>query len=237
MPSNPIPVPFQKTEAPEPADRRHLMHLAYASNRAIGVLILYGLILLVGIGCVFWFQLPEVMKESVISKQESEAAEPKSDKWERDFLVLIVCSGALGGLAHLFSSLGTYVGERRMLRSWLIYYYFRPIVGGILALFVYFVLRMGVLSPAGATVPQQINVYGVLAFSTLSGLFSRRAIEKLAEIFNILFQKTEEVTSEATVQQLFGSDDPLARLSPQPVPSSETFRDEEQVESPPHEGR
>ena len=35
-----------------------------------------------------------------------------------------------------------------------------------------------------------VNVYGVLAFSGLAGMFSRQAVEKLAEAFDVLFQKT-----------------------------------------------
>ena len=241
MSLDPFKVSFQSSNAPGPDDPGHWMFLKHASNLSIFILVLYGFILLAAIGFGFWCLLPEVMDASIASAgtEASESTAGNSERmlssWEKKFQVLVVCSGALGGLVHLFSSLGIYVGGRQLLRSWLLFYYFRPVVGGILALFVYFVLRMGVLLPTNAQTPQQINIYGVLAFSALSGLFSKQAIEKLAEIFDILFQKVRTATSEATAQQLFRlgtRDDLSARLSPQQVAPRETFSEKERVEDP-----
>ena len=132
---------------------------------------------------------------------------------------------------HLLTSLGRYVGGRKLLRSWLLFYYLRPLVGVGLAILVYFVLRTGVLAPGANLTGSNFNVYGILAFAALAGLFSRQAIEKLADVFDTLFQKTKQDISSRPAGQLFGTSagraDTSARLPESSVPSSESFGVEE----------
>ena len=154
------------------------------------------------------------------------AHQPK--RVEAGLLTLVLSFGAAGGLVHLLSSLGRFVGERTLQRSWLLFYYLRPPVGAVLGLFAYLILRMGVLSPGSAT---SVNVYGVLTFAALAGMFSRQAIDKFAEVFDMLFQKTKENIGGRTARQLFadeGRDDASVPLPAGPTPT-ESFKDEERT--------
>jgi hypothetical protein len=104
---------------------------------------------------------------------------------DQQFLVLAAVAGSLGGLLHALRSLSTYVGERYLFRSWLLYYLLLPLVGAVLATIVYVVLRAGLLP--GETATSQPNPYGIAAVAALVGLFSGQAAEKLQAIFETIF--------------------------------------------------
>ncbi len=113
---------------------------------------------------------------------------------EESVLFMVILMGALGGFLHLASSMANYVGNRELLRSWIIYYFLIPFQGAALAPVVYLLLRVGVLNPAntapGAASPtDSLNLIGIYAFAALTGLFSKRAIEMLANVFDTIFKK------------------------------------------------
>jgi hypothetical protein len=109
---------------------------------------------------------------------------------EVDVLVMVILMGTLGGLVHLTSSLAKYVGNRQLLRSWIIYYLLMPLEGASVAPMVYLLLRVGVLSPTNAGgSTANLNLVGIYAFAGLTGLFSKQAIDMLAEVFNTIFTK------------------------------------------------
>jgi hypothetical protein len=111
---------------------------------------------------------------------------------ETDVLCMIMLMGALGGLLHLASSLGRYVGNRRLLKSWIIYYLLMPFEGAAMACVVYLLLRVGVLMPATSNSPQataSLNLIGLYAFAALTGIFTEQALEALAEVFSTIFKK------------------------------------------------
>jgi hypothetical protein len=115
---------------------------------------------------------------------------------EGDVLFMVMLLGALGGFLRLASSLANYVGNRQFLKSWIIYYFLTPIQGAALAPVVYLLLRVGVLNPAnpaqGSTSPaDSLNLIGIYAFAVLTGLFSKQAIETLADVFSTIFKKAE----------------------------------------------
>jgi cell division septation protein DedD len=115
---------------------------------------------------------------------------------EGDVLFMVMLLGALGGFLRLASSLANYVGNRQLLKSWIIYYFLTPIQGAALAPVVYLLLRVGVLNPAnpaqGSTSPaDSLNLIGIYAFAVLTGLFSKQAIEMLADVFSTIFKKAE----------------------------------------------
>lgn len=204
--------PFQESDAPGPEDPKHWMHRTYASNWAIFGLALYGLVVL---GLMVWIILDEFPKflvaqgvgaalGSTPTAEELARAANARAAWEVAVLKLVLSFGALGGLLHLLSSLGRFVGGRRLERSWGLFYLLRPPVGAALGFFVYFVLRMSAMGQeTGIEIPA-VNVYGVLAFSALAGMFSRQATEKLAEVFDVLFQKTKQGIEERGIDDLAG---------------------------------
>jgi hypothetical protein len=115
---------------------------------------------------------------------------------EGDVLFMVMLLGALGGFLRLASSLANYIGNRQLLKSWIIYYLLTPIQGAALAPVIYLLLRVGVLNPAnpaqGSTSPaDSLNLIGIYAFAVLTGLFSKQAIEMLADVFSTIFKKAE----------------------------------------------
>ncbi|OLT12847.1 hypothetical protein BJF79_21365 [Actinomadura sp. CNU-125] len=103
---------------------------------------------------------------------------------ETSLFVVVLTAGALGAIVHSFRSLYWYVGNRALRRSWLLMYLVLPLVGGLLGLVVYLVLRGGLTSPTGAA--GDVNPYGVTAIAALVGLFSQETAEKLRGVFAAL---------------------------------------------------
>ena len=107
-------------------------------------------------------------------------------------LLLVAHAGALGGLLHMTSSIGHRVGTGEFDRRRALFFLCRPPMGAGLAIVVYFVIQTGLLSPSAsgeaAAGTDSAGVYRILALSGLTGLFARRALDKLSETFNIMFQ-------------------------------------------------
>lgn len=107
---------------------------------------------------------------------------------------MVMLMGTLGGFLHLTSSLGKYVGNRQLLRSWVIYYLLMPAEGAALAVAFYLLLRVGILSPSSAgqdNATGNLNFIGIYGFSVLAGLFSKQALEMLANVFSTVFAKVQ----------------------------------------------
>lgn len=198
-------------------DSKHWMRYTYASNRELSFLLTYVVVLTI---LVIWLGITVFPRVTRLK--------PDEDLWQLQLFELVAAAGAMGGLLHVLASVGRFVGARRLLRSWLLFYYLRPIVGTFLAIGSYLVLRTGVLAPGTASA-SNVNVYGVLAFAWLAGLFSRQATEKLAEVFDVLFQKTKEDLSQKTASQIFGNPEQARlneRLVPSAIPPMSKFGDE-----------
>jgi hypothetical protein len=104
-------------------------------------------------------------------------------------LVLVAVVGGLGSMIHGATSFASYVGNRRLKLSWCWWYVLRIITGASLALFVYFLLRGGLLTGAASTTG--VNPYGIAATAGLAGLFSKQAVDKLREVFDTLLRVRE----------------------------------------------
>jgi hypothetical protein len=106
---------------------------------------------------------------------------------EQRLLALVLLGGALGGLLHSIRSLGWYVGNRKLVMSWLLRYLMLVFTGAGLAFVFYVVVRGGFFSPG--TSFENTSPFGFIAFATLVGLFSEQAILKLKEISETLLAK------------------------------------------------
>lgn len=104
-------------------------------------------------------------------------------------VLLVILAGLLGSLIHGSSSLADYVGNQRLSPHWVWWYLLRPFIGASLALGVYVVFRAGLISGSGDGAG--LNLFGCLAISFLSGLFSKQALDKLNEVFSTLFRTAE----------------------------------------------
>lgn len=109
---------------------------------------------------------------------------------EVQLLLLVICAGALGSYFHALKSLADFIGNRTVIASWFWWYITRPFLGMSLALVFYAVLRGGFVvgSPADAKV---VNPFGVLAIGALVGMFSDKAAQKLAEVFDVVFRAAD----------------------------------------------
>lgn len=101
---------------------------------------------------------------------------------EQRLAVLVVLAGGLGSTVHAATSFSKYLGMQQFYMSWVWWYLLRPFVGGMLACIVYFAIRGGILVNGNG--PESINVFGVIALSALSGMFSKQAIDKLNTMFS-----------------------------------------------------
>jgi hypothetical protein len=111
---------------------------------------------------------------------------------EERLVLLVVVAGALGSYIHSATSYADFRGNRQFGPSWLLWYILRPFIGVSLALVVYFAIRGGllsmVLSGDAATDATKINPFGIAAIAGLTGMFSKQAADKLAEVFSTLFK-------------------------------------------------
>lgn len=110
-------------------------------------------------------------------------------------LILVLLAGALGSYVHAAQSFASYVGNAKFKATWTWWYVLRMPMGAALALFVYFAVRGGLLAAGTATGPgaaNDLNLFGIMSFSALAGLFSKQAADKLAEVFDTLFATKED---------------------------------------------
>ncbi len=101
-------------------------------------------------------------------------------------LLLAALGGALGAYIHTVTSFSTYVGNRAFKSSWIWWYLLRIFAGAALALLLYFAFRGGLITADDAS--EDVNPYGVAALAGLAGLFSKQAIDKLKEVFDVFFR-------------------------------------------------
>ncbi len=111
---------------------------------------------------------------------------------DRGLISLALLAGAMGSSIHTMQSFAAFVGDRKLESSWIWWYVLRAPIGAILGLFFYVALRGGVLTIGSDNASATINPYGVVAICGLAGWFSKRATDKLAEVFDIIFRTTKE---------------------------------------------
>jgi uncharacterized membrane protein YgcG len=108
-------------------------------------------------------------------------------------LILVLLAGALGAYVHAAQSYASYIGNQKFKKQWTWWYMLRIPVGSALALFLYFTTRGGLLT--GTTPPSEtddLNIFGIMSFAALAGLFSKQLIDKLAEVFSNFFKSEED---------------------------------------------
>jgi hypothetical protein len=110
---------------------------------------------------------------------------------ERLFLI-VMFSGALGGLVHALRSFYWYAGNRKLVLSWAGFYVTLPILGATLATVFYLVIRGGFFSPQSSI--SDTSPYGFAAMAALIGMFTEQAAEKLKDITETLFAQAPKGT-------------------------------------------
>ena len=113
---------------------------------------------------------------------------------EKNILYLVMLAGAAGSFIHSAGSFISFVGDKKLGATWFWWYILRPLIGMGVALVFFIVFRAGLLSGTNA----DINPYGLIALSTLAGMFSDRATLKLKELFETLFKPDDERKDKLT---------------------------------------
>lgn len=88
------------------------------------------------------------------------------------------------------------------------WYVGRPITGALLGLLFYFLLRGGLIALAPSS-SAEFDDFGLAGLGGLIGLFSKNALEKLREVFGVLFKVEEDETAKSEDQ--VGSPEPRPR--------------------------
>lgn len=110
------------------------------------------------------------------------------------FVIVTLAGGALGGALHAIASLTAHVAEGDFKPSWTMWYLANPVVGAALAAAFLFVLQAGL---GGQAAPTAGGLYGIAAVATLVGLFSRHALDKLKDIFDVAFATKKTADARA----------------------------------------
>ncbi len=105
-------------------------------------------------------------------------------------LLIVALAGALGSLVHALRSLYWYVGNRELVRSWVMKYMLLPFVGAAVAIIFYFVIRGGFFSQEMTM--KDADPFGFAALAGLVGMFCEAAVLKLKEIAETIFKKPPE---------------------------------------------
>jgi hypothetical protein len=104
---------------------------------------------------------------------------------ESGLFIIVAATGALGAMVHTLRSFYFYVGNRYLKWSWMLMYVLTPVVGSVLAVVFYVVLRGGLIS--GQANSTAVSPFGFAAVAGLVGLFSEQAVLKLQQVFSVLF--------------------------------------------------
>ena len=118
------------------------------------------------------------------------------------FVVVSLIGGALGGALHGLASLTAHVAAGDFGARWTMWYLANPVVGAALATVFLFVLQAGL---GGQAAPTTGGLYGIAAVATLTGLFSRHALNKLRDIFDVAFASRPAVDSGAPASPASGT--------------------------------
>lgn len=192
-------------EADGPSNPRSIMFREYVSNLWVILMTLFGLfgtLLMLFLIYTNWTRAtqPPPADQHTLPVANGPAQVVLPGPLEKDVLLMVMFMGALGGFIHLTGSISKFIGNRKFLRSWVVYYLLMPVEGAGLAVTVYLMVRVGVLNPASsnASATQNLNWVGIYALAALAGLFSKQALELLADIFSTVFRRVQAKDSGAT---------------------------------------
>jgi hypothetical protein len=114
-----------------------------------------------------------------------------------DRRIMLICflAGMLGSLVHALRSLYWYIGNRRLVYSWLPQYYVLPVVGGLLGMLFFFIIKAGFVTATSTAT--DLSPAGFAAVSAMIGMFTRQALEKLQQVAETLFARPPQGANPA----------------------------------------
>jgi len=105
--------------------------------------------------------------------------------------ILVASAGFLGSMIHISASFTAFVGAGKFDHKWLLWYVVKPVSAAGLAVIVYFSFRAGLLNGSGEN-SASINLYGMMSFAVLTGLFTDVATQKLEEVAKVIFKPKDD---------------------------------------------
>jgi len=101
--------------------------------------------------------------------------------------VLVALCGALGATLYGLGSLVAFVGNGKFVQSWSMWHLAQPIRGAVLAMGFYWAFNGGWLGDSGKSEAPKMSS-AAMGLMFMVGLFSDLALEKLREVFQVLFR-------------------------------------------------
>jgi hypothetical protein len=160
---------------PQPLNALTILPKTDVSDRTIALMVAAMIFLALALVLALLLVLPNGTK--IVKAMAPEA------RW----IVLVAVSGALGAYVHMAHSFVTYVGLEKVKKSWLWWYAMRPFIGMALAL-AFFLVYGASTNSIGSISTGTASPGGILAIAVVVGMFSKQAIDKLAEVFDMLLK-------------------------------------------------
>ena len=109
-------------------------------------------------------------------------------------LLLVLLAGGLGSYIHVATSFSYHIAKGDFEPHWYWWYWMRIPIGAALALVTIMIIEGGLfVPPVDNNMSTPITTIGIAA---LIGLFSRHALEKLRDIFDVVFNPKEKKDDE-----------------------------------------
>ncbi len=105
-------------------------------------------------------------------------------------MLIAAIMGALGSYVHSAAAFITHTGNRDFDCSWVAWYLLLPFISSGMALIFYLAVRGMFFSFSAST--EGLNAFGVAALGGIVGMFSKEATVKLRDLFQDLFNVTDE---------------------------------------------
>lgn len=119
-------------------------------------------------------------------------------------ILAVFAAGVGAGITSICAYLRHACDERDFEFSYAPWYIGRPIMGMLLGLIFFFVLKGGLLATTTsdtASGAAEMDDWAIAALAAMVGMFSNNAIEKLRELFHTLFQTQDRADAE-TAQKI-----------------------------------
>lgn len=113
----------------------------------------------------------------------------------REVLLVAVAAGLGSSLATILAFIRHAIYDEDFKDSFVPWYLLRPLMGALLGVIFYFLIKGGMLALAndsGGDNGQSLDPYSLAGMATLVGFFSRQAIDKLKDIFDAMFSSTDD---------------------------------------------
>lgn len=118
--------------------------------------------------------------------------------------LLMTCAAGIGSSIATILGFLEHASEKKDFDpAYVAWYVGRPLMGLLLGLLFFFVVKGGlllVLPNLAKLKDVELNPYGLAAIGGMVGLFSKHAIEKLQELFDVLFQTKSQAHDDAANQ-------------------------------------